>query len=80
MIEQLHRLGEATETLDVLDRVYVIDQGSDKVTQRPGFDEAAKKLGDLLAGGRAGEHRRIRRVRPGHGRDGAGRAAPTTSC
>ena len=48
MIEQLHRLGEAGDTLDVLDRVYVIDQGSDKVTQRPGFDEAAKKLGDLL--------------------------------
>ena len=48
MIEQLHRLGEATDTLDVLDRVYVIDQGTDKVTQRPGFDDAAKKLGDLL--------------------------------
>ena len=48
MIEQLHRLGEAADTLDVLDRVYVIDQGSDKVTQRPGFDDAAKKLGDLL--------------------------------
>ena len=48
MIEQLHRLGEAADTLDVLDRVYVIDQGTDKVTQRPGFDEAAKKLGDLL--------------------------------
>jgi galactofuranosylgalactofuranosylrhamnosyl-N-acetylglucosaminyl-diphospho-decaprenol beta-1,5/1,6-galactofuranosyltransferase len=44
----LHRLGEAGDTLDVLDRVYVIDQGSDKVTHRPGFDEAAKKLGDLL--------------------------------
>ena len=28
--------------------MYVIDQGSDKVTHRPGFDEAAKKLGDLL--------------------------------
>ena len=48
MIEQLHRLGEAADTLDLLDRVYVIDQGSDKVTHRPGFDEAAKKLGDLL--------------------------------
>ena len=48
MIEQLHRLGEAADTLDVLDRVYVIDQGTDKVTQRPGFDDAAKKLGDLL--------------------------------
>jgi len=48
MIEQLHRLGEASEALDVLDRVYVIDQGTDKVTQRPGFDDAAKELGDLL--------------------------------
>jgi len=54
MLGQLHRLGEAADTLDVLDRVYVIDQGSDKVTQRPGFGDAAKKLGDLLEVGEQG--------------------------
>ena len=48
MLEQLRTLGEATEIHDVIDRIYVIDQGSDKVIQRPTFAEATKKLGDRV--------------------------------
>jgi galactofuranosylgalactofuranosylrhamnosyl-N-acetylglucosaminyl-diphospho-decaprenol beta-1,5/1,6-galactofuranosyltransferase len=48
MLEQLRTLGEATEIHDVIDRIYVIDQGSDKVVDRPTFTEATKKLGDRV--------------------------------
>ena len=48
MLEQLRTLGEATEIHDVIDRIYVIDQGSDKVVDRPAFSEATKKLGDRV--------------------------------
>ena len=48
MLEQLRTLGEATEIHDVIDRIYVIDQGRDKVLQRPTFTEATKNLGDRV--------------------------------
>jgi galactofuranosylgalactofuranosylrhamnosyl-N-acetylglucosaminyl-diphospho-decaprenol beta-1,5/1,6-galactofuranosyltransferase len=48
MLEQLRTLGEATEIHDVIDRIYVVDQGSDKVVDRPTFTEATKKLGDRV--------------------------------
>ena len=48
MLEQLRTLGEATEIHDLIDRIYVVDQGTDKVTDRPGFAEATKKLGDRV--------------------------------
>jgi galactofuranosylgalactofuranosylrhamnosyl-N-acetylglucosaminyl-diphospho-decaprenol beta-1,5/1,6-galactofuranosyltransferase len=48
MLEQLRTLGEMTDLHDVIDRIYVIDQGSDKVVQRPTFTEATKKLGDRV--------------------------------
>jgi galactofuranosylgalactofuranosylrhamnosyl-N-acetylglucosaminyl-diphospho-decaprenol beta-1,5/1,6-galactofuranosyltransferase len=48
MLEQLRTLGEATEIHDLIDRVYVIDQGTDRVTDRPGFTDATKKLGDRV--------------------------------
>ena len=48
MLEQLRTLGEATEVHHLIDRVYVIDQGSDKVVERPGFAEATKRLGDRV--------------------------------
>jgi galactofuranosylgalactofuranosylrhamnosyl-N-acetylglucosaminyl-diphospho-decaprenol beta-1,5/1,6-galactofuranosyltransferase len=48
-LEQLRVLGDATELHDLLDRVYVIDQGSNKVDEQPGLPDAAKKLGDKLA-------------------------------
>jgi len=48
MLEQLRTLGEATEIHDLIDRIYVIDQGTDRVTDRPGFTDATKKLGDRV--------------------------------
>jgi galactofuranosylgalactofuranosylrhamnosyl-N-acetylglucosaminyl-diphospho-decaprenol beta-1,5/1,6-galactofuranosyltransferase len=48
MLEQLRTLGEATEIHNVIDRIYVVDQGSDKVVDRPTFSEATKKLGDRV--------------------------------
>ncbi|MBO0830523.1 MAG: glycosyltransferase, partial [Actinobacteria bacterium] len=48
MLEQLRTLGEANDVHQMIDRIYIIDQGSDKVVQRPAFEEATKKLGDLV--------------------------------
>jgi galactofuranosylgalactofuranosylrhamnosyl-N-acetylglucosaminyl-diphospho-decaprenol beta-1,5/1,6-galactofuranosyltransferase len=48
MLDQLRTLGEATEIHEVIDRIYVIDQGSDRVVDRPTFTEAIKKLGDRV--------------------------------
>jgi galactofuranosylgalactofuranosylrhamnosyl-N-acetylglucosaminyl-diphospho-decaprenol beta-1,5/1,6-galactofuranosyltransferase len=46
MLETLRTLGEATDVHDQLDKVYVIDQGTDRVRDRPDFPDAAKQLGD----------------------------------
>lgn len=48
MLETLRALGEATDVHELLDKVYVIDQGADRVTGRPDFADAAKRLGDRL--------------------------------
>jgi galactofuranosylgalactofuranosylrhamnosyl-N-acetylglucosaminyl-diphospho-decaprenol beta-1,5/1,6-galactofuranosyltransferase len=48
MLAGLRTLGGATEMHDLLDKVYVIDQGTSKVTNHPGFADAAKQLGDML--------------------------------
>ncbi|MGD0925902.1 MAG: glycosyltransferase [Streptosporangiaceae bacterium] len=48
MLDGLRTLGEAAEVHDLLDRVYVVDQGTNRVRNEPGFADAAKKLGDLL--------------------------------
>jgi len=48
MLDKLRTLGDATEILDLIDRVYVVDQGTIKVTDQPGFADASKKLGDRL--------------------------------
>ncbi len=48
MLDGLRTLGEATEVHDLLDKVYVVDQGTNRVRNEPGFADAAKKLGDLL--------------------------------
>ena len=48
MLDKLRTLGDATEILEVIDRVYVIDQGTDQVRDQPGFPDASKKLGDRL--------------------------------
>jgi galactofuranosylgalactofuranosylrhamnosyl-N-acetylglucosaminyl-diphospho-decaprenol beta-1,5/1,6-galactofuranosyltransferase len=48
MIDQLRTLGEASQVLDLLDAVYVVDQGTDRVTDHPDFVDAAKKIGGRL--------------------------------
>jgi len=48
VVEQLRVLGEASEIHGLLDTVYVIDQGTDRAKDHPGFADAAKKLGDRL--------------------------------
>lgn len=48
LLEHMRTLGEAAEVHDLLDRVYVVDQGSERVSEQPGFADAAKKLGARL--------------------------------
>ncbi|HUZ35823.1 MAG TPA: glycosyltransferase [Streptosporangiaceae bacterium] len=48
LIENLHTLGDAAEVHDLLDCVYVVDQGTSRVRDHPGYEEAAKKLADRL--------------------------------
>jgi galactofuranosylgalactofuranosylrhamnosyl-N-acetylglucosaminyl-diphospho-decaprenol beta-1,5/1,6-galactofuranosyltransferase len=48
MLETLRTLGEAADVHGLLDKVYVIDQGTDRVRERPDFADAAKGLGDHL--------------------------------
>src|SRR5580704_7775599 len=48
MLEQLRVLGEATDVHGLIDRIYVIDQGTDKLQAQLGFEDAAMKLGDRL--------------------------------
>ena len=48
VVEQLRTLGEASELHGLLDTVYVIDQGTSRAKDHPGFADAAKKLGDRL--------------------------------
>lgn len=47
-VEGLSVLASAPELLEVIDRVYVIDQGTEHVTDHPEFDDATKGLGDRL--------------------------------
>ena len=44
LVEKLRMLGEATEIHPLLDTVYVIDQGARRVSDHPGFEDAAKRL------------------------------------
>ncbi len=48
VLDQLRTLGDAPAVLELLDALYIIDQGSNKVREHPDFADAAKKLGDRL--------------------------------
>ncbi len=48
MLDKLRILGDATEIHELIDRVYVVDQSTEPLTDQPGFADAAKKLGDRL--------------------------------
>jgi galactofuranosylgalactofuranosylrhamnosyl-N-acetylglucosaminyl-diphospho-decaprenol beta-1,5/1,6-galactofuranosyltransferase len=48
VVEQLRTLGEAPEIHGLLDTVFVIDHGTRRAKDHPGFADAAKKLGDRV--------------------------------
>jgi len=48
VVEQLRTLGEAPEIHGLLDTVYLIDHGTRRAKDHPGFADAAKKLGDRV--------------------------------
>lgn len=48
ILDHLRTLGDAPEVLDLLDAIYVIDQGTSHATDHPDFADAAKKVGDRL--------------------------------
>src|SRR5579859_5711068 len=48
MVGHLRALGAAAEVLDLIDAVYVIDQGTKRVADHPDFADSAKRLGDKL--------------------------------
>ncbi|MFB4348247.1 glycosyltransferase [Microbacterium sp. CR_7] len=47
-LNQIIAVGQNEHVHDVLDRVIVVDQGTDLVSDQPGFADAAEKLGDKL--------------------------------
>ena len=48
MVGHLRTLGASAEVLDLIDTVYVIDQGTRHVADHPDFADSAKGLGDKL--------------------------------
>jgi galactofuranosylgalactofuranosylrhamnosyl-N-acetylglucosaminyl-diphospho-decaprenol beta-1,5/1,6-galactofuranosyltransferase len=47
-VETLRALAAAPELLEHIDRVFLVDQGTDRVDAQPGFDEIAERLGQTL--------------------------------
>lgn len=47
-LDQIRAVGENDYVQEALDRVVVVDQGTDLVQDQPGFDDIAASLGDLL--------------------------------
>ncbi len=48
VVQQIRVLGDAGDMLDLVDTVYVIDQGTRHPADHPDFADAAKRLGDRL--------------------------------
>ncbi|WP_431778334.1 glycosyltransferase [Microbacterium aurantiacum] len=47
-LNQIRAVGEDTDIHDVIQRVVVVDQGTELVSSQPGYDEAAARLGTKL--------------------------------
>lgn len=47
-VEQLVALGEAPEVLEAVDEIFVVDQGTDRIEDHPGFPAANAALGGRL--------------------------------
>jgi len=48
VVEHMRALGDAPDVLELLDKFYVVDQGTSKVSDHPDFADAGKRLGDRL--------------------------------
>lgn len=48
-VDLLHALAVEDEVLERVDRLFVIDQGTELVKEQPGFEDAKKALGDQLS-------------------------------
>jgi galactofuranosylgalactofuranosylrhamnosyl-N-acetylglucosaminyl-diphospho-decaprenol beta-1,5/1,6-galactofuranosyltransferase len=48
MVGHLRTLGASAEVLDLIDAVYVVDQGTRRLADHPDFGDSAKGLGDKL--------------------------------
>lgn len=48
LLENLRTLGEAPEVLELLDAIYVVDQGTSKVREHQDYADATKKIADKL--------------------------------
>ena len=60
----LGQIGDDDDLRPYLDTVFVMEQGTDKVTDSPDFAEGRERAGRHAAGHRAGQPRRLRRLRP----------------
>ncbi|WP_159501785.1 glycosyltransferase [Microbacterium sp. 18062] len=47
-VETLRNLADAPDVLDLIDRVFVVDQGTQRVDAEPGYTKVASALGDTL--------------------------------
>lgn len=47
-VETLVALADAPDALDLVDRIFLVDQGTQLVSAQEGFDEVAARLGDTL--------------------------------
>ena len=65
----LTNLADAPDVLELVDRIFLIDQGDRRVDAQPEFPEVAGLAGRDAADHHAAEPRRLRRFRPGDGRD-----------
>ena len=68
-IETLEALAASPGVREVVDRIFLIDQGTDRVNQQPAFGAVSDALGEQLAADHPAQPRRIRRVRARHARD-----------
>ncbi|HEY5361355.1 MAG TPA: glycosyltransferase [Streptosporangiaceae bacterium] len=48
MAAQLRTLGDAAEVIELVDAIYVVDQGTRRTAEHPDFPDAAKRIADRL--------------------------------
>jgi len=48
MVDQLRTLGESPALLELIDKIYVVDQGTSRLRDYPDYADASKKVTDQL--------------------------------